>query len=309
MLLSIDFGGTRTKIGLVSNYKVLDSWIIPSRSNESYKTWVKSMHTEILSHIENAGYDWNQVQSMAWAVPLVVSPCNKKATQHFGKFSDITDPEFVPYCEQLFGKPLMLENDARAATIGEFAAGSGQGKLDMAMITLGTGIGTGVIINGVPLRGKSGRAGNMDGNSIMYANLFDEEDENSARLENQVATWAIPELIRNHPDFSNSQLSSVELLDYKNIFELSESGDALAIHFRDKAIRAWACLAINMVNQYDLDCIIFGGGILKSQHIFIPRVQEIIFKRLNREISILASCLEENAALIGNAYLWSSEKN
>jgi glucokinase len=303
-ILAADFGGTRIKFGVVEDGIIKDIVIIPSFANESYDVWLVDFKAQVLKYCELYGVDFETIDSMVWAVPLVIHPSLKFASLHFGKFKDMTHKLFTEKVEAIFGKFLILENDARSALIGEATYGAGKNYKNIGMITLGTGVGTAVMMECLPLRGANGRAGNMDGVSQMYVRTDDPADAHSAGLEYHVATWSLPDRIKNHLLYKKSELRTKDTLDYRQVFESASNGDELATIMRDNAIKGWQALALNMINSYDLECIIFGGGIIKSANYFIPIIEKFIMSHSSFKFEICISELNENAALLGNYKLY-----
>src|SRR6478736_1146438 len=109
--------------------------------------------------------------------------------------------------------PLALENDANAALAGGWQYGAGRGFQSVVLMTLGTGVGTSAVVDGVPLRGQHGQAGCLGGH--VTVNIDGERCvcKNIGCVESEASTWALPTHARRDPDFATSTLAGASVLD------------------------------------------------------------------------------------------------
>jgi glucokinase len=108
-----------------------------------------------------------------------------------------------------------------------------------------------------------------------------------------------------HPLFSSSALSKTARVDYEAIFRLSAQGDSLAKELLNRSLLAWATGAVNMVNSYDPEKFILGGGVMRSADIIVPFIQQHIRRRAwaQWEVPVVPAELGNDAGLLGIAYL------
>lgn len=310
VLFAADFGGTTVKLGLVDDGVVCAGSTLDSPATAAFTEWLPVLkdHAEVLCR--SAGAELTSLAGMVWALPLIIDPGQRHATRSFGKFEDTTRQDFLERVEELFGISLRLENDARAATIGEWKAGAGTGKNDLAMVTLGTGIGTGVIFNGAPLRGRSGMAGNLGGLSVTHLGSRTIGPVAPGCMEGRVATWALPQRVSDMAEFGDSSLSQESRPDYRAVFSHAALGDAVAERLRDEALEAWGALALNLVQAYDPECVIFGGGIMESADVILPAIEQFVTQhavQAGGPVEIVSAQLGDQAALIGCEWVWNSQ--
>ncbi len=310
MIITVDFGGSRIKLGLTDKHKVLGQRVISSYAGMSFFQWLPLLKADLMELCQSSGRELNKVEGMVWALPLIIDPGLRYASCSFGKFEDTRQKDFCQRAEEIFGIPVLLENDARAALIGEWQSGAGQGKDNVVMITLGTGLGTGVIFEGRPMRGRSGMAGNLGGLSITHSHP--EAESFGGRLagctETQTATWSLAERAVKMPGFSSSGLSREQKVDYKAVFDLAARGDRLAGQLRQTALNGWSAMALNMIQGYDPEILIFGGGIMASKEEILPYIRDFIRKhavQAGGEVEITAAQLGDNAALAGGEWIWN----
>lgn len=300
-VFSVDFGGTRIKAGIVRDGQVLVHDAIAHKAGttlEESMPRMKELCEALCAKVDDA----LSLVGMACALPCIVSPDRSRVTRTFGKYDDAPDFDLNAWSMKEMSIPCWLENDARAAAIGEWQYGAGKGVENMAMITLGTGIGTAVISEGRPLYGKHGVAGNLCGHNTMHVGGRQCICGLRGCVEAHAATWALPGIAKESPLFPESSLSRVEVIDYRAVAMESEAGDALAIHLRDQAFEYWATLVMNMIYQYDPECVVLGGGIMAGKDIILPAIQSRLDDRLpalHQQTRICAAELGDAAALAG----------
>lgn len=311
MILTADFGGTIVKLGLLENNDVTLYRQVKSPSSRTSDEWLPAIKDEVEEMCRSSGRELSDLEGMVWAMPMVIEPGLRRASRTFGKFDDALQEDFAQRAEAVFGLPLLLENDARAAALGEWQFGAGNGCDDVAMITLGTGIGTAIIQHGLPLRGRSGMAGNLGGLSITHLGTSDHHRVAPGCIEGFVASWAIPQRAAEMPGFSRSSLSRVDVIDYKTIFTEAEQGDLLAIELRELAIEAWSALALNLIQSFDPARVIVGGGIMASADTILPKMREFMQRhciQCGGDVEIVSAQLGDQAALLGCEWIWNQEK-
>ena len=302
-VLVADFGGTRIKSGLVENGRVISMRVDdtpPGRSLESQLPDLRARFEELVAS--------EKPEAMVWTLPCIVAADGRTITRTFGKFDDAPRLDLVGWAERQFGIPLWVENDARAAAMGEWRHGSGQGCRDMVMVTLGTGIGTAVISEGRALYGRGGMAGNLGGHTVVEAGGRPCGCGQQGCAEAQVATWALPAMAKESPEFPTSALSRCERIDYRSVFREAAGGDPLAAGLKARAIRYWTVLLANLIHQFDPERIVLGGGIMAAKDELLPLLEASLRRHLpdSQAVELLATTLDESAALLGGEAIWKT---
>jgi glucokinase len=194
--------------------------------------------------------------------------------------------------------PIVVGNDANAACIGEVAFGGMKGYQDAILLTLGTGLGGGVVAGGKLLLGHQG-AGTEIGHMIIAGGEATCNCGNKGCFETFVSATA---LIRKY-----NELSPTHVIDAKSVFDRLENGDDVADQVVD-----WFCehFAIGIVNLYNIfapEVIALGGGVAKAFPKFEQRLQHAINNRLFTNDLIYGKIVEaelgNDAGIIGAAYL------
>lgn len=156
MELCIDFGGTKIKLAVIDGHRVLASGSIPVQGGPSD---LAAAAVEARRLLERTG----PAEAVGIAVPGVVEPGTGRMLHANAKYDFLRDLDLKAWSLAEFGVSAAVENDARAALIGETSSGSAAGTRDAVLVTLGTGIGTAVLMGGMPLRGRTGHAGILGG--------------------------------------------------------------------------------------------------------------------------------------------------
>jgi glucokinase len=163
-----------------------------------------------------------------------------------------------------------------------------------------------VISGGKPLYGASGVAGNLGGHVL--AELDGPQCVCGLRgcVEACVGTWALPAIARASVLFPTSALAHEAVIDYRTVFRLAKAGDQLASELRDKALKYWALLLINLTQAYDPQAIILGGGIMAGKADILPALTGLLQNQLHKmqhKPNLLAASLGDDAALAGLDFL------
>ncbi|KAB1866285.1 ROK family protein [Microbacterium algeriense] len=156
MELCIDFGGTEIKLAVIDGHRVLASGGVAVQGGPSD---LAAAAVEARRLLEQTGAP----EAVGIAVPGVVEPGTGRMLHANAKYDFLRDLDLSAWSLAEFGVPAAVENDARAALIGETSTGSAAGTRDAVLVTLGTGIGTAVLMGGMPLRGRTGHAGILGG--------------------------------------------------------------------------------------------------------------------------------------------------
>jgi glucokinase len=306
--VGVDMGGTRIKIGLVKNGNIIAHKKINADSNVN----LTARLVEIKQHVDQLLEAHNcTAQGVGLAFPDIVDSDQNKIISKYVKYPDSNKVNLEQWAMESWGVPIVVENDARAALLGEWQHGTGRGCDDLVLITLGTGVGTAVMINGQILRGKHYLAGNLGGHMTINLHGTTCNCGNIGCLESESSTWALHNKIKKYPDFANSALAGEQEIDFESVFKKAKEGDKVAALVKADCLKAWAFGILNLVHAYDPERIIMGGGIMKSQGLIIPYVKEIVKKHswVNEgETELMAATQVEYAGILGVCYLLTTSK-
>jgi glucokinase len=160
------------------------------------------------------------------------------------------------------------------ALLGERYAGAGAGSNDSVMMTLGTGIGTAVIMDGKLVRGKHFQAGCLGGHFTV--DLDGRLCSCGARgcFEAEASTYALTGVCKNWPGFEASPLAREGMVDFAKLFHYADACDPVALQVRARCLRIWSACALSLVHAYDPELLILGGGVMSSSFPILSAIRE-----------------------------------
>ncbi|RYG23035.1 ROK family protein [bacterium] len=287
---AIDAGGTRIKLGIVEGGKVIARTSLEARSDEGLGAALPVISAALRSLGDHS------VDGLAIAFPSLID--GDRVVGDVGKYRDAPDLDLAAWAREEFGLPFAIDNDARMAVIGEWRHGAARGVTDAVAITLGTGIGTGVISQGSPLRGRHGSAGILGGHMTA---------EVGGRLCpcGNVGCW---ETLA-----STAALRGVGggFNDYEAVFAAAERSDPRAVRVRDRSLKVWGALAVSLVHAYDPEVVVIGGGVAAAGEAVVGPIREAVRRYAWTpwgEVRVVRSELGHDAALVGCEWLMETRR-
>jgi glucokinase len=211
----------------------------------------------------------------------------------------------VPIRDPLRGKtglPVTLENDANAAAFGEYCSGAGRGDKDLVMLTLGTGVGAGVILNGRILHGHFGNAAEL-GHMIVVVDGLPCPCGQRGCLEQYASATAIVHRAAQYRDSHGA----VTLLRAEDVANGAANGDPLCGRVWDEACLSLAVACVNIQHAFNPAKIVLGGGMSLAGHMLLDRVRRFFREQawsLHTDApEIVLAQLGPDAGVIGAAML------
>jgi glucokinase len=233
--------------------------------------------------------------------PGIVDAGANRVSAINGKYEGAIEFDFLAWARQEFRLPILLENDARLALLGECYAGAAQGETDVVMFTLGTGIGGVAMMNGRPLHGKHGQAGLLGGHVPVIFNGCACSCGGIGCAEAEAAGWSLPSVCRDWPGFASSAVAH-QKLDFKNLFAAAASGDKVALGIREHCLNIWSATAVAAIHAFDPDLILLGGGVMQNGEIILPYIQDYVTRHAWTpwgRVRVARAQLGNEAALLG----------
>jgi glucokinase len=215
-VIGIDLGGSFVKIGILKNTELSGEAEIQVDDNQSWNTLAAEIETQINKLVRKTGI--NQVDGIGLAFPGQVDSVNMRVLRTT-KYLDAPSFDFPGWAERNWASPMVIENDARLACIGEWQFGSGDGSKNMLMVTLGTGIGSGVIMDNKIVYGRNFRAGNLIGHTILDYNAEPCQCGNKGCAESLASSWSLDQIIRKDPDYRGSKYAKSGNVDFKSVLK------------------------------------------------------------------------------------------
>lgn len=209
------------------------------------------------------------------------------------------------------GKPVVMENDANAACWGEHVVGAGKGVKDMIFLTLGTGIGGGVLSNGQIVHGYADDAAEL-GHVIVYpggrvcgcgqhgcAEAYASANSTAARAVEKIREGQLSSLAKKLEDHGD--------ITAKDVYAAAKTGDELAINITEGTARTLGLLCVSLLHVTGPRRIVFGGGMIAAGEFLLSRIQfyfdQYIWPMKEEALEICFATLGADAGIIGNAAL------
>jgi len=281
----------------------MDKRILNAQSINGIERHLSLIDEQMLDMQRTAGL--TSFDGVAMAFPGLVNPNTKKVLSTNQKYDDAPSLDLETYYQQKWNTSFFIDNDVRMATVGEWKFGAGQGSDDLVMVTLGTGVGTSVIIEGKLLRGRHYQAGCLGGHFVVNYAGKKCTCGNIGCVEAEAATWNLASLAKSHVNFSDSSLMQEEIIDFAALFRAAKAGDTIANEIKDHCLDIWTAGIISYIHAYDPEKIILGGGILKSSADILPYIKQKVRKHAWTpwgKVSIVTGSLNDAAAILGATY-------
>ncbi|MFM7402454.1 MAG: ROK family protein [Bacteroidota bacterium] len=274
-VVAMDLGGTRIKFGVMDEGRLVSTASIVVPSSEHFAAILPDIERQIDSMLQEGGYD--SLQGVGMAFPTIVDSDNMKLLYKYVKYNDANDIDLKGWARSKWNAPLAMENDARAALVGEWQYGAGQGSDNLVMITIGTGVGSAALMNGQLLKGTNYLAGNIGGHQIIRFDGVPCNCGNTGCLESEASSWALPDILKKHPGYAGSAFDTgAERPDFEAVFRLAGAGDAFSLSVRNRCMDVWFNGILNLIFSFDPEKVIIGGGVMHSADVILPYIQHKI---------------------------------
>ncbi len=260
----VDLGGTTVKLAYFSEEgEMLHKWEIPTVTSDSGSHILPDIADAINGYLAEIGTPKSRIIGVGIGVPGPVNNhgiVNKCVNLGWG---ETNIPEIL---SSLTGLPVKAGNDANVAALGESWKGGGQGCENMVMVTLGTGVGGGIILGGNIIHGVHGAGGEL---GHMVLNRDETEKCGCGKrgcVEQYCSATGIVMLAKRFLAASEdpSAMRDVPELTCKDIFDLARSGDAAAMVVREQYFSLLGEFLANLCAVVDPERIVLGGGVSKA---------------------------------------------
>lgn len=303
-LFGVDIGGTTVKIGLFNiEGELLEKWEITTRTDDGGAYILSDIAASVNAKMEEKGIDKSDVKGVGMGVPGPVKEDGtvvKCVNLGWGVFNAAEE------LGELLGLPVKVGNDANMAALGEFWQGGGKEYQNVVMVTLGTGVGGGIIINGKILAGVNGAGGEI---GHMTIDLNEQDACNCGKkgcLEQYASATGIVRLANRALQASDkpSKLREVKYISAKEIFDAAKSGDDIALDLVEEHGKRLGYALANIACVVDVDAFVIGGGVSRAGQILIDTTkkyfQQYAFHACRNTVFELAT-LGNDAGMFGGA--------
>lgn len=305
--VGIDLGGTNIAVGVVNDkYEIISYTTVPTQAQRPPEQVVNTMAQAVKEALSQAGLRVEDCVSIGVGAP---GTCDVKRGIVYRSYSlDWTDLPLAEMMGRRFSIPIFVDNDANCAALAEVKAGAAKGKENVVLVTLGTGIGSGIILGGKiysGLRGAGAEMGHMmlklDGEPCFCGRRGCWEAYTSATALIHQAEAAA----KAHPD---SALNRTGKLNGKAVFDAADAGDSVAQTVVERYCEYLAVGVSNIVNALAPEMILLGGGISRQGERILAPVRKYVAencfdKRPEALPEILPARMGNEAGIVGAAAL------
>ncbi len=272
-VFGVDIGGTTVKLGLLSTEgEVLDKWEIPTRTENNGEKILPDIADSIKAKMAQKSIAMEETVGIGLCAPGPVDEegnINKAVNLGWGVMN------IKNIMEELTSLPVEAGNDANVAALGEMWKGGGMGCKHVVMVTLGTGVGGGVIVNGKILTGSVGAGG-----EIGHIHIQDDEPEacgcgNHGCLEQYASATGLVRLANRRlaKDAKASSLREGEI-SAKTVFDAVKAGDAVAIEIAEEFGKYLGKGLAAVAAVCNPELFVIGGGVSKAGEVLLSYIEK-----------------------------------
>ena len=297
----VDIGGTTVKIGLFTpDGDMTEKWEIPTNTENNGRQILTDIALSIEENLTKNGTAKSDVIGIGLGVPGPVDTegvVHKAANLGWGEFNLENE------LENIIGISVKGGNDANVAALGEMWKGGGKGYKDLVVVTLGTGVGGGVITNGRIVFGYLGAGG-----EIGHINIDPNESEtcgcgNRGCLEQYASATGIVRLAGRKLNSTNAaSVLRNDQISAKSVFDAVKAGDAVAIEIAEEFGEYLGRGLANVAAVTNPEIFVIGGGVSKAGEIILDYIREPYRKyafHASREAGFALATLGNDAGMYG----------
>jgi glucokinase len=309
-LVGVDLGGTTIKMAFINlDGEMIDKWEIPTDKTG------KTITADIANAIDQKLHELNQPKSRLLAIGMgAPGPVNTET----GFVYKTTNLGWVNYplkdrLEAATSLPAVIDNDANIAALGEMWKGAGAGAKDLICVTLGTGVGGGIISNGNIVHGVNGAGGEIGHITSIPKGGAPCNCGKTGCLETIASATGIVritlEKLKKDSKLSilHERWNNSGNITAKDVFNAAKENDELALQIVDEVMYHLGLALANLANGLNPEKIVIGGGVSKAGNILINGVRQYFdqfaFPRVAEGATITAATLGNDAGVIGGAWL------
>lgn len=318
-IVGVDLGGTTTKLSFLSQSgEIIHKWEIPTDNRENGKFITINIGEAIDNALAELGHSKEKLVGIGMGAPGPVDYANGILYNTVNLGWEDNFP-LQKELEKVTGLPAAIDNDANCAALGEMWKGAGAGAKDLVCVTLGTGVGGGVITNGQIVQGISGAAGEIGHITSIPTGGAPCNCGKTGCLETVASATGIVRLANEKLKkqvHNNSQLESVlqsrGRIEAKDVFDCAREGDPLSVEVVEEVAFHLGLALANLGNTLNPEKIVLGGGVSKAGTILLDKVQanfdKYAFPRVKQSTEISIAILGNDAGVIGAGWLVRNKK-
>lgn len=309
--VGIDLGGTNIVAGVVDeNYNIIATAKTKTNCPRPEKAIADDMAKMALEAVKNAKLTIDDIEWVGIGTPGIAN--SKTGIIEYSNNLGFNNTPMVKYIQETIDKPVFIENDANAAAYGEYVAGAAKGAKNAVCITLGTGVGGGIIIDGKIYSG-SNFAGAEIGHTVIEVDGAECSCGRKGCFEAYSSATGLirmtKEAISENPDCIMAKMADEKgKVTARTSFDAMRVGDSVAKAVVDKYIKYLAAGITNTINIFQPDILCIGGGVCNEGDPLLLPVKELVKKEVYtrnspKNAEIVIAKLGNDAGIIGAAFL------
>ncbi|MRX72627.1 ROK family glucokinase [Bacillus lacus] len=309
-LVGIDLGGTTIKMAFINFYgEIIEKWEIPT--DKTGKKITTDIAKAIDSKLAELGQQKGRLAGIGMGAPGPVNLATGLVyeTVNLGW----KDYPLKDHLEMETGLSAIIDNDANIAALGEMWKGAGDGAKDLICVTLGTGVGGGIISNGIIVHGVNGAGGEIGHITAVAQGGAQCNCGKTGCIETIASATGIVRIAleKLQGDDTPSALRTIfeeaRAVTAKDVFAAAEAGDSLALSVVDEVTDYLGMVLGNLASALNPEKIVLGGGVSKAGDLLVHKVQlkmkKYAFPRAGAAVEIAIATLGNDAGVIGGAWL------
>ncbi len=302
----VDVGGTTCKLGFFkTDGTLLDKWEIVTDTSNNGANILKDITDAIYEKMAENNITKDDVQGIGVGVPGAVTPdgvVNRCVNLGWGVVPIEKD------LAEISGMKVRAANDANIAALGEAWMGGGKGCDSVVMVTLGTGIGGGIVINNQIITGHHGAAGEIGHIVVNPDEILECNCGNHGCIEQYASATGIVRLAKRHMDRSQkaSPIRDIADLTAKDVFDYAKKKDELSVEIVETVCGLLGKLIAKICNVVNPEIVLIGGGVSKAGNIIIENMMEDFTSEMfhaSKDTKIALATLGNDAGIYGGLRL------
>lgn len=313
IILGIDIGGTYTKLGLVTQEgQILSSQIFSTKAKQSFEMFNKKLSKEVKILISKKASIY-EISAIGIGAPNANFRTGEMENPPNFKWGNRVPLKKMVH--EILDRPVYITNDANAAALGELRFGVGKGMQNVVVLTLGTGLGSGIISNGKLIYGQFGMAGELG-----HVNVSPVGRQCNCGLNGCLETYAsvtgikrtVFELLADSNAESLLRTYSFEDLTGKEISEAAHLGDSIALEAFERTAKILGSKMADTVAHLEPEAFILTGGLSHAGDLFLKPLKRYmeasLFNAYKGKVKILLSKSTNAEAILGPIALACEER-
>jgi glucokinase len=303
-VLAADIGGTNVRVALVdAEGRILLREEADTPKRES-AIEISDLISAVANRILHEGSRHRPVRAFGLAIPAIID-YSRGSVLESPNLPSLNGFEIGPYVAKKTGLPVKMENDATAATIGEHWLGAGQGANNVIGVTLGTGVGGGIILNGKVFHGVDGTAGEVGHICVEPEGPLCGCGSHGCVEQFASATAIVRQAKERLPETQSSPLNVLQDFTAEDVYNAAKDGDKISKEVFEIAGYYLGIALAGLVNVLNPDVIFIAGGASSAWEMFIgptlEQVEKRAFQRPAERVKIVRGQLGDDAGILGAA--------